>query len=93
MNPEKCCFCDKPFVKPYFGCNPYPILRSDEECADFTLRCCNWCDSVLVNTARMLPRIVSNPKQRIAVMDFIVAMCKSHREAEQMKKEMMERTI
>lgn len=46
MNPKKCCLCDKPFVKPDFGCNPYPIL--DEG------RCCSWCDTVLVSQVRIL---------------------------------------
>lgn len=85
MNPEKCCFCDKPFVKPDFGCNPYPIMKEG--------RCCSWCDSVLVNTVRLFPKMGLNEKQRITVRSFIIAMCISHREAEQMKKEMMERTI
>jgi len=46
MNPKKCCLCDKPFVKPDFGCNPHPIL--DEG------RCCSWCDTVLVSQVRIL---------------------------------------
>ena len=85
MKYEKCCFCDKPFVKPDFGCNPYPIMTKG--------RCCSWCDNVLVTMVRLLPKVGLNEAQSITVRSFIRAMCISHREGEQMnqkwQKEMM----
>ena len=78
---EKCCFCEKPIVKPEFGCNPYPLADAG--------RCCNFCDSVLVNTARMLPQFVgssASPK----VIGLMKSMVWAHKETEKMKKELMQ---
>ena len=78
---EKCCFCEKPFEKPYFGCNPYPLADAG--------RCCNFCDSVLVNTARLLPQFVGS-SQSPKVVGLMKSMVWAHKEAEKMKKELME---
>tara|TARA_R100001163_G_scaffold46295_1_gene34804 strand:- start:4961 stop:5230 length:270 start_codon:yes stop_codon:yes gene_type:complete len=78
--PEKCCFCEKPFEKPDFGCNPYPLADAG--------RCCNFCDSVLVNTARMLPQFVGS-SQSAKVVGLMKSMIWAHKEAEKMKKELM----
>lgn len=82
--PEKCCICDKPFEKPDFGCNPFPIADKG--------RCCNWCDSVLVNPARFTMmhhghEVGSLGKQLVAqTQTFIWA----HKESQELKKKMME---
>ena len=76
MNPKKCCLCDKPFVKPDFGCNPYPIL--DEG------RCCSWCDTVLVSQVRIMI-----PQDSITAYKMI-AQIRSGIVSYRMKQEMIE---
>jgi len=76
MNPKKCCLCDKPFVKPDFGCNPYPIL--DEG------RCCSWCDTVLVSQVRIWWKNDSSNANRM------MARIRSGIKSYKMKQEMIE---